>query len=133
MRNAPIKQNIPRQQFQPKGPVQNYQQEEENEEIEGDEQEQEQEGIEEDAFAGGGLREGPFFGRKTLRRIGFVNMVEIIDAACADGIIRMGFHEVELLLKFVRAAPEVVAFAHRDILSSRPRNIKNAADVGDPL
>ena len=47
MRNAPIKQNIPRQQFQPKGPVQNYQQEEENEEIEGDEQEQEQEGIEE--------------------------------------------------------------------------------------
>ena len=43
MRNMPMEQNMVRQQFQPKGPVQNYQQEEENEEMEGDEQEQEQE------------------------------------------------------------------------------------------
>ena len=47
MRNMPIEKNMVRQQFQPKGPVQNYQQEEENEEMEGDEQEQEQEGIDE--------------------------------------------------------------------------------------
>ena len=47
MRNIPMEQNMVRQQFQPKGPVQNYQQEEENEEMEGDEQEQEQEGIDE--------------------------------------------------------------------------------------
>ena len=47
MRNMPMEQNMVRQQFQPKGPVQNYQQEEENEEMEGDEQEQEQEGIDE--------------------------------------------------------------------------------------
>ena len=43
MRNVPMEQNMARQQFQPKGPIQNYQQEEENEEMEGDEQEQEQE------------------------------------------------------------------------------------------
>ena len=47
MRNVPMEQNMARQQFQPKGPMQNYQQEEENEEMEGDEQEQEQEGIDE--------------------------------------------------------------------------------------
>ena len=47
MRNVPMEQNMARQQFQPKGPIQNYQQEEENEEMEGDEQEQEQEGIDE--------------------------------------------------------------------------------------
>ena len=47
MRNIPMEQYMVRQQFQPKGPVQNYQQEEENEEMEGDEQEQEQEGIDE--------------------------------------------------------------------------------------
>ena len=49
-------------------------------------------GVKEDAFAGFVLRQWPFFEREALRRVGFLEMVEIVDATSAEGVVRMVFH-----------------------------------------
>ena len=55
-------------------------------------------GVEEDAFAGFFLWNGPFFGRKSLRGVRIVDMVKIVDTASAKGVVWMAFQQVELLL-----------------------------------
>jgi hypothetical protein len=77
-------------------------------------------GIEKNAFACNILRQWPFIRGEALRSIGFLEMVEIVDAASTEDVVWIAFQEVELLLELVGVAPEVVSFAESNIFALGP-------------
>lgn len=48
-----------------------------------------------------------------------------IIAAEAGAVVRMSFHKIELDLQLVRVAPEIIAFANRDVFAPSPGKIVN--------